>query len=289
MQNRFRDWGDVRIFLAVLREGSTLAAARVLGINQTTVARRIDVMEHVLGLALFTKSTRGACPTDAALRLQPLAEALEQAALALEEAAQDAQQTAAPPIRITALDNDLIVNIAQVVAEFSSSHPGISFEFIATERVLDLIKGDADVAVRMSSTIKDDRLIARNLGETGWTYYASRSYAEKHGTPDAYTPNMEPHRVGLLSHIISHRRNVLRCASGHDLMLAIRSGQCIGPMTIFVGDNDPELVRCFDPPEGSRMNLWLLTSPEAYKRADVRAFLSYAAPRLKKRLKGVLY
>ena len=59
MQSRFKDWGDVRVFLAVMREGSTLAASRVLGINQTTVARRIDVLENALGLTLFEKTTAG--------------------------------------------------------------------------------------------------------------------------------------------------------------------------------------------------------------------------------------
>lgn len=113
----------MRIFLAVLREGSTLAAARVLGINQTTVARRIDVLEHVLGLTLFTKTTRGACPTEEALRLQPLAETLEAAALALEEEAQAEQMRAAPPIRITAFDTVVTANIGQVVAASRMSIP----------------------------------------------------------------------------------------------------------------------------------------------------------------------
>ena len=63
MQSKFREWGDFRVFLAVMREGSTLAASRGLGINQTTVSRRIDVLENALGVTFFEKSTRGACPT----------------------------------------------------------------------------------------------------------------------------------------------------------------------------------------------------------------------------------
>ena len=88
MQSRFRDWGDVRIFLAVVREGSTLAAARVLGINQTTVARRLDVLEQAVGLKLFEKTTRGSVPTDAANALLANAEQLEQCALAFDAQAE---------------------------------------------------------------------------------------------------------------------------------------------------------------------------------------------------------
>ena len=285
MQSRFKDWGDIRIFLAVIREGSTLAALRVLGINQTTVARRLDVLEQALGLTVFEKTTRGAKPTDAALRLLPFAEALETAAKTLEHEATAENSRANPPIRITAFDHGMFGNIGQVVADYVEENPGATFEFIAAERILDLTQGDADVALRLSPSITDDRLIARKVGQTRWTYYASRSYAEKHGTPDAYTDNMEPHRVILLNHVATQRRNVMRCAGADDIRLAIRTGQGVGPLPIFDGDSDPDLVRCFDPPEGSELPLWLVTSPEARKRPEVRRFTAFAAPRISKNLK----
>ncbi len=287
MQSRFRDWGDIRIFLAVVREGSTLAASRVLGINQTTVARRIDVLEQAFGLTLLEKTTRGSRPTKPALRLLPLAEALETAAQDLERGAIAEQTRANPPIRITAFDHDMFGDIGKVVGEYVEVNPGATFEFIAAERILDLVQGDADVALRLSPEMRDDRLVARKVGQTRWTYYASRSYAEKHGTPDAFTENMEPHRVILLNHVTTRRQNVLRCAGADDLRLAIRTGQGVGPMPIFDGDNDPDLVRCFDPPEGSELTAWLVTSPEAYRRPEVRRFTAFAAPIISRNLKKV--
>ncbi|WP_419911927.1 LysR family transcriptional regulator [Hoeflea sp.] len=287
MQNRFKDWGDIRIFLAVMREGSTLAASRVLGINQTTVARRLDVLEQALGLCLFEKTTRGARPTDAARRLLPRAEALESAALTLEGEALAEQTRARPPIRITAFDHGMFGNIGQVVAEYVDENPGATFEFVAAERILDLSQGDADVALRLTPQITDDRLIARKVGETCWTYYASRSYADKYGTPDVYTDDMEPHRVILLNHVATQRRNVLRCAGADEIRLAIRTGQGVGPLPVFDGDRDPDLVRCFDPPEGSELPLWLVTSPEARKRPEVRRFTAFAAPRIAKNIHKV--
>ena len=147
MQNRFRDWGDVRVFLAVMREGSTLAASRHLGINQTTVSRRIDVLEHTLGLTLFERTTRGAEPTEHATALLPFADSLEQAALAFEAAAETRRNSASEPIRITAFENEAFGDIGAVVAEFVDENPGVSFEFVFSERSLDLMKGEADVAL----------------------------------------------------------------------------------------------------------------------------------------------
>lgn len=141
MQSRFKDWGDVRVFLAVVREGSTLAASRVLSINQTTVARRIDVLEQALGLTLFEKTTRGSTPTESAMTLLPTAEALEQCVLNFETTAGAERGRADAPIRVTTFDHAVIGNIGQVVSEFVAENPGASFEFIAAERHLDLIKG----------------------------------------------------------------------------------------------------------------------------------------------------
>ena len=287
MQNQFKDWGDARVFLAVYREGSTLAASRILGINQTTVARRIDVLEHALGLTLFEKTTRGASPTAAATRLAPLAEKLEAAARAVEAKAMEEQGRASAPIRITAFDQMVVGDLGRIVSDFVEENPSAVFEFITTERTLDLMKGDADVAIRLSPAIKDDRLIARKVGETSWTYYASRAYAAKHGTPDAFTNDMEEHRVILLGHITSSRKNVQRCVNASDLVTAITCGQGIGPIPTFLGDRNRDLVRCFDPPSGSHLKVWVVTSPEAHKRADVRKFTAFAAPRIARYIKGL--
>ena len=286
MQNRFKDWGDARVFLAVVREGSTLAAARVLGINQTTVARRVDVLEHTLGVTLFEKTTRGACPTEAANALLPAAEALESAALAFENQAMEHSLMDAPPIRLTAFDSAMAGNLGKVIAAFSEENPNISFEFIASERVLDLCKGEADVALRLSSAITDDRLIVTRLGDHAWTYYASKAYAAKNGVPEAYVADLAPHKVALLAHIPSKRRGVMRCATADDLRMAIIAGQAIGPLPTFDGDQNPNLVRCFPPPHGSTLNAFLVTSPDAYKRPIVRKFTAFAAPILRRYFKN---
>ncbi|WP_375254246.1 LysR family transcriptional regulator [Yoonia sp.] len=286
MQSRFKDWGDARVFLAVAREGSTLAAARVLGINQTTVSRRIDVLEHVLGVALFEKTTRGARTTEAGKALLTAAEALEAAALTFEALAIEQSLRDAPPIRLTAFDNAMAGSLGKIIAAFSEENPDISFEFIASERILDLCKGEADVALRLSPAIADERLIVTRLGDHAWTYYASKAYAAKNGVPKAYVDDLAPHKVALLAHISSKRRGVMRCATADDLRMAIAAGQAIGPLPTFEGDKNPNLVRCFPPPYGSTLNAFLVTSPDAHKRPMVRKFTAFAAPILRRYFKN---
>jgi len=286
MQNRFRDWGDVRVFLAVMREGSTLAASRHLGINQTTVSRRIDVLEHTLGLTLFERTTRGAEPTEHATALLPFADSFEQAALAFEAAAETRRNSASEPIRITAFENEAFGDIGAVVAEFVDENPGVSFEFVFSERSLDLMKGEADVALRMTPVISDDRLIARRVGNSQWTYYASRAYAADHTLPAEFSDDMGNHRVHLLNHVPSKRPNIARCATTNDVLMALLTGQGIAPLPVTTGDANANLVRCFDPPPGSDLPVWLIASPSAHKRPEVRRFTAFAAPRIARNLKS---
>lgn len=277
----------MRIFLAVMREGSTLAASRKLEINQTTVARRIDALEHALNVTLFERTTRGARPTECATALMSCAETLEQAALAIEAQSEAERTRASQPIRITAVGDRTFGDIGAVVAEFAEANPNLSFEFLFAEKYFDLIKGEADVALRMAPHIQDDRLIVRKIGQTQWTYYASRSYAAKHALPPAFSKDMEDHRVHLLNHFPSERGNIVRCATTADLMMAIETGQGIGPFPVNVGDANPNLVRCFDPPPNADLLIWMITSPAAHKRPEVRRFTAFAAPRIARNLKNL--
>ncbi len=140
MKNAFGDWSNARYFLAVCREGSTLAASRKLGAAQPTVARRIEALEHELGLVLFERDTRGFRPTTAALRLLPAAEAMEAAAQVLQSTA--SELTAARPIRITAPVGNFSQRMRRIVYEFNLKHPGLEFEFLPTIKVLDLVVGE---------------------------------------------------------------------------------------------------------------------------------------------------
>ena len=183
MNSRFTNWSDVRVFLAVVRTGSTLAASKKLNMAQPTVARRIEALEHTLGLTLFDRDTRGFRPTEAAKALIPSAEAIETNATTLAETAHALTQGASKTIRITGVPEVFSENFAAILSDFTDAHPDINFDFLATPETLDMTKGEADVAIRYTNEITDPDLICRKVAQAQITLYTSDKYVEKHGIP----------------------------------------------------------------------------------------------------------
>lgn len=289
MKSGFANWSDMRVFLAVLRSGSTLAASKGLGLAQPTVARRIEALEHALGVTLFERDTRGFRPTAAAQGLIAPAEAMEAAAEAVAQAAENGRQ--ARPIRITAPRANFSANFAAILSEFSARNPGVQFELVANDEIVDLVAGEADVAIRISAEIADKRLICRKMTTVYSTLFASRAYADRHGLPRSGEA-LAGHRFVVVARpAASMRINrwltdrlepsqiVTRCSNVELLITAVKAGLGIGPMPVSLARGDDTLVPCFDPPEGTSVFSWLVISPEAYRRPEVRAFSAYFAPR----------
>jgi DNA-binding transcriptional LysR family regulator len=289
MENGFRSWSDVRIFLAVVREGSTLAASRKLGIAQPTVARRIEALEHEVGLILFERDTRGFRPTEGARSLLPLAEGIEAAAMNFAARAGDLTRTR--PVRITAFSGNFSPRVTRVFAEFSALHPEVQFEFLPNLKALDLAAGEADIALRISWDQPDSNLICRKISTARFTLYGARSYADARGLPTS-PDDMRGHRfvsfqrkdrapilhAWLLQHVSPEQ--IVMCCSEIDLMnAAIRSGHGLGIVNVRLAEADEGLIRCFDPPEELSAQHLMLVAPEANRRPEVRAFTRFFAPR----------
>src|SRR6476646_935187 len=143
------DWEICRSFLAVLREGNLSRAARALRLTQPTVGRHIDEIERALSVSLFVRSPQGLSPTDAAFNLRPHAEAMEAAAGAFVRAASGGTEEVLGTIRITASEFFGIEVLPPILTEFRNEHPGIVIELVATNRTEDLLRREADIAVRM--------------------------------------------------------------------------------------------------------------------------------------------
>ncbi len=288
MKNEFRNWSDLRVFLAVIRQGSTLAASRKLGVAQPTVARRIEALEHETGLTLFDRNTRGFRPTDAARHLLPLAEAVEQAATAFAAGTRDLARQ--PPIRITA-PGSFSGRVMDIFGEFSARHPDVSFEFLPSIKVLDLAAGEADVAFRVTREEPDETLICRTISTAGWAMFGGRAYADRFGLPKS-RGDLQGHRFVTFQHpdvpddqhqwLLRHVSpdQIVRTFSEIDLMqAAIRAGQGLGLVNLRLAQDDDGLLHCFDDIEElNRANLMLI-APAAYRRPEVRAFTRFFAPR----------
>ena len=288
MKSEFRNWSDVRVFLSVYRKGSTLAASRELGVAQPTVARRIEVLEHGCGFELFHRDTRGFKPTEKARSLYPLAETIENAAGAFFKKCSDLRRNRT--IRITAPDT-FSEQSMDILTEFVSTNPGISFEFIPSVRPLDLSKGEADIAIRITKNEPDETLVCRKISTAKWSMFGAKSYADKYGLPGS-VEDLNGHRFvtfqndavpsylhdWLNQHVLPEQ--IVMSFSETELMKAsIKAGHCLGLVNLRVAAAENALIECFGPIEElSRQNL-ILISPEAWRRPEIKQFTKYFAPR----------
>lgn len=288
MKNEFRNWSDVRVFLAVVREGSTLAASRKLGVAQPTVARRIEALEHETGLTLFERDTRGFKPTEHARNLYPLAEAIEHATDGFASKARELAETR--PIRITApgFFSDRVMDI---FSEFIAVNPGVAFEFIASLKTLNLSEGEADIAFRIAKNEPDKNLICRNISTAKWAIFGGQRYAEKFGLPKSLN-DLQGHRFVSFEHddVPDHEHSwLLRHVSPEQIVMSfsepelmqasVRAGHGLGLVNLRLAAGDAGLIRCFgDIEELTRSNMMLI-APDAYRRLEVKAFTKFFAPR----------
>jgi len=288
MKNEFRNWSDVRVFLAVIREGSTLAASRKLGVAQPTVARRIEALENEIGLTLFERDTRGFRPTEEARSLYLLAEAIEEATENFSNKTRELAERR--PIRITA-PGYFSDKVSDIFSEFVALNPGVAFEFIASLKVLNLSEGEADIALRVSRNEPDETLICRKISTAKWALFGAQTYADKFGLPTSLD-ELQGHRFVTFENddVPSHERNWLLSHVSPDQIVmsfsepemvraSIRAGHGLGLVNLRLAAADKTLIRCFGNIEELSSSNMMLIAPDAYRRPEVKAFTKFFAPR----------
>ncbi len=176
------DWHLFRAFLAVVKEGSLSSAARSLGTTQPTMGRQVAALEASLGVKLFTRSLDGLSPTEAGLRLIPSAEAMAAAAEAARRAASGDVDEERGTVRITASEVVGTEVLPSILAEFHALHPQISVELALSNRNEDLLRGEADIAVRMVRPTQRT-LVAKRIGRIDIGLYCHRCYLKERPMP----------------------------------------------------------------------------------------------------------
>lgn len=282
-------WDDIKVFIAVADAGSTLAASKALGVNQTTVSRRIDALESATGLTLFHRDLAGYRLTATGRELiavcRPTLGLFQQILVKAEGLArQDAEH-----IRLTGPAETINHWVYPILNRFRQKHPDVVMEVDTSEAQVDLHSGDFDLAVRLTDAIEDENLIARRIAAVPWGVYCSRAYETRHGAPrditeaaahdavhyaDRVASRIQP--IRWLGQYLDEARIKLRVSSVPGMVTALRSGDAIGVLPKVVGDNTPELVPCFRHEE-LRHNCWVVASPEAHKRPLVRACMKQIA------------
>jgi len=284
---RMFDWDDLKYLLAVSRHGSTLAAARSLDVNQTTVQRRLAELERRVGRPLVERHTAGYRLTEFGRSLLPRAERVEAEVQSLQQQVQQAQRDAAGVLRVTCPEPLLLrITRSPLLERFARRHPQLKIEFVMSDKYLDLREGDVDVALRSGDT-DDGELVGRTIGESLWALYASRAYAARHGVPAnvrelarhaliGVDESMANHRAALwLREAVPSVAPVVRNDSVLGMLAAARSGIGIAALPTALGDAEPELQRVLGPiPELTRK--WrILTRPELRRAPRVSAFFDF--------------
>ena len=174
------DWNDLRYLLAVARHGSTIAAANTLRVNQSTVQRRLAALEEAIGSKLMERTPTGYRLTETGVALRPHAEAVEAAVEAFRRQIASVATELTGTIRVTSAEGIAYLVLTPLLEKFQARYPGLKVDVILTDRMLDLAKGEADIALR-AGPLTDSVLIGRKISDVGWGLYAGRGYAARHG------------------------------------------------------------------------------------------------------------
>lgn len=286
------DWNDLRYFLAVADEGSTLAAGRSLRVSQTTVARRIAALEEGIGLVLFDRRQAGYELTPVGALLFEQARTVAAAATAFEESAAAEARDVGGAIRITTEDVYANGLLSQFFAELHELHPDILIEIDASREIRDLGAGEADIAFRATSRDAPAGVVGRRIGRDDWTLYCSRSYADRHGVPTTKEELRRHAIVGggggslwrnyqaFLQRFNLEDRVAIHQATSTGLWTSIQSGFGIGVLPCIVADGDPMLVRVLPPMADHGRHLWLLTHERVRHTPRVRRVIDFLYQRL---------
>jgi DNA-binding transcriptional LysR family regulator len=281
------DWDDVRYFLAAARGGSVRAAAAHLGVNHSTVLRRIAQLEERLGTQMFEKLPSGYRLTAAGEEVLELAIQMEASSHLLETRVFGRDQSARGLLRVT-LPPFLATHLLMPdLADFARLHPDIEMEILTTGEVANLTNREADVAIRI---VADRKTLPLNLhGLKGPQLFSSvymsrdRLAAWRTGTPDPirwividnhgipdWARDGEVHTTGA----------PFRTPDAETQIIAAQQGIGMTKLPCFVGDADPLLVRVPGIDLPMYGTLWLLTQGETRKTKRVRLFTEFVSRRL---------
>lgn len=281
------DWNDLKYLLAIARHGSSLAAARSLGVNQSTVQRRISELERRLGCALVERQQSGYRLTVLAEHLHPFAESVASAASAFEQHARTAVLSTSSVLRLTCPE-PVAVRLTEsgFIDRFHIAHSDVKVELVLSDRYVDLTKGEADVAFRSGDT-DDGILLGRKIADSIWAIYASRDYVAREGAPSSieqlaghpligFDQKMQNHRLAVwLNQSAPDALYAARSSSVLGLVSAAKSGVGIAPLPIALGDAESDLIRVIGPvPELTRA--WrVLCHPDVRQTRRVIAFFEF--------------
>lgn len=277
------NWDHLRYFLAVAETGTLHGASRKLGVNHSTVFRRINAFEKAIDARLFERLTDGyqltAAGEDLLEHARRAGDEIDQ--LQLKVLGRDYQPSG--KVRMTAPDNIAYEFLPAYLAKFSYRYPDIEFELVVGAEALDLTRREADIAIRATQQ-PPSHLVGRKVLSVKWGYFAAAAYLDERGWPEA-PGTLDGHRLigadGALRRIPPFRdlesRNgeliAMTCST-----LNAMSAMAVAGFGIAVMPDDqikPQLVRLFDTNPLFKTEIWILTHPELRRTERIRLLIEY--------------
>ncbi|HVL57931.1 MAG TPA: LysR family transcriptional regulator [Burkholderiaceae bacterium] len=280
-------WHDLQVFLATARGGSLASAAKTLGVNASTVHRRLAALERTLGARLFDRSSHGYRLTSAGNELLEHARSIEAEVLRAERRLRGRDQSVSGPIRVSTVDDLSFYVLSPLLSQFCVRHPRVRLELSIDSDDADLARRQADVAIRPGASPRDSDVIARRVCGISVALYASREYLVRHGRlesidaigahplvrGDAGRANLAMERA-----VNAHsdpEQAALRSNSMLARLAAIRDGLGVGMLPCVVADAEPSLVRIGPAHAEAAASLWILIHPDMRRSARVRTFVDF--------------
>ncbi len=289
------DWSLVPSFLAVLDAGSLMGAARALNAQQPTLSRHIAALEAQLGVALFERTGRGVQPTAAAQALAEAARAMADGAERMNQQLLRRARSMQGTVRISASQVPAVTLLPPLLAELQQQEPGLQLELVATNAVSNLLRREADIALRMVRPAQSG-LVARKLGEVAVVACAHEAYLARRGTPRSVGELAQHTLVGMdrdtgilqgfaaAGTPLTREHFALRTDDQTAYAALVMAGAGIGFVARYLVDSTPGLVAVLPELPTPRLPAWLVVHREIRGNPAVRRVFDFLADTLPPRL-----
>jgi DNA-binding transcriptional LysR family regulator len=286
-------WDDFRLVKEIAAAKGLTGAAEKLGVNHSTVFRRLGQIEEGLSVKLFERHRTGYALTSAGEEMAVLAERMEDDVATFARKLAGQAVSPAGELRVTTNDTLLMHLLTPLFARFCAQCPDVRLDVVLSNQALNLSKRDADVAVRATDN-PPETLVGRRVATIAWAVYGRRDDFPDPADIDVSTL-VDRRWVALGDHLgvakaaryvrdrVATERIVYKLNTVLGLAEAVEAGIGIGPLPCFIADERPTLVRLAPPNPDFSTGLWLLTHPDLRQSARVRAFLDFMAAEIVKR------
>lgn len=285
MNAQIANWDDLRVFLAVARTGSLSGAARSLGVNHSTVFRRIAGFEEELDVRLFERLPTGYALTAAGEETLAIVERIEADVATLDRTVTGQDLRLSGTVRITAIDMLAFWLLPPSLARFHEAYPGIEIELVVGNEALNLSRRETDIALRIGNT-PPETLVGRRVGRLNFAVFGAPDYCAAHPETDLAQhqwigfDNAHAPLVRRFEEFLPGVRPVFRSNSIAAALRLVSAGIGLAILPSAIAGLKDNLVRVADVPDTFGLDLWLLTHEDLRHTARIRAVIDFLSTEL---------